>query len=129
MELTTWDVYLIVSADSFWALSLALTIILSFVSTIGFIMIMANSKDNKTGCEYYHKGKRLLKFSLPICFIFLLLTAFIPRTTSLAAIYVIPQIANSKFVQNVPKQITEFTEKWLDKQIKNIESTSQGESK
>ena len=54
------------------------------------------------------------KWSLITCVLLLILNVFVPSGKTLAAMYVIPPIANSDAVQKLPAEIVDVARDWLD---------------
>jgi len=61
--------------------------------------------------------------SLAFCFLFFVTSAFIPDTKEIAAMYIIPQMANNKEIGKLPtntaKLLNKKFEEWISDSLKN----------
>jgi len=115
--ITSWQIYWITRLDS---LNVALAIIwiaLAIASVAMIIGAFVYSLDDEL--EQYPVGvmKKITITTVAV----LLLSIFIPSTKEVAAIYLIPKIANNEQVQKLPENFVKLLnvkmEQWMNNQI------------
>lgn len=101
--ITTMQMYWLVMLDSIHVASmacLAVSLVVSFTSA---------------GVALDMKGRwRLPKLTAAIAILFLLMATFIPSTKQMAAIMVVPKLANSEKVQTVGNQLYDLAVEWME---------------
>ena len=116
MNITPWTVYFWQQADAFIGCfqflagaSFFVAGIAAFILTIGW----DDWSDDATTAL-----KRAIRYSLLVGAISGSCTAFIPRSNTIAMMYVLPEIANSKVVQQDLPEIYDAAMKALKEQLK-----------
>jgi len=111
--MSLWQIYLISQVDSLLT-TCAVLLIIGVI--IGIIMVFIGVSDEND--KVIAGAKKLLYWlTIPLAIVI-----FTPSSKTLAAMYVIPKIADSQFMQQVPDKLTSLANKWLDKQIKDIKA-------
>lgn len=84
--------------------------IISFVAAIICLLIWAVNNDDEDFEKFKAYGLRLVAF-----FVFALATmAFVPTTKQMAAIILVPRIANSEKVQMAGNKLYDLAVEWMD---------------
>lgn len=122
--ITPFDIWLISTANSVIGLLFFITVVSALTSAAaGIVFVASNFYKNEYELDKYLSGvtKSILKLSVPTLLVSLILLTAIPSSKTLAAMYVIPKIANSDIVQ---KDLTEATQAivrlakdWAEKEI------------
>lgn len=111
MELSPWLIYWLMQLDN----------ICKFVDVVAFLgsVLLGVLIVIRVGCKnapkhdegakvFYDATTKLCKFSSVIIPIFILLNVFMPNTKTVAAMVLIPPIANNEQVQQIPEDILVF---------------------
>ena len=107
MEITPLMIYLIGIADN---VTFFLGIVTRFGGVVGALYLFC-SLDG----DYEIDWKLVKRFLIPyIIFVFLLIIT--PSSKTLAAMYIIPPIANNQTVQELPKEVLNFVKEYLKDQ-------------
>jgi len=113
MAISVMQIYLISQADSLITIC---GISLIIVGLVGLIMIFMGVSDGND--KLIKAGRKLLYWlSIPLA-----ICIFTPSSKTLAAMYIIPKIADSTFMQQVPDKLNSLANEWLNKQIKDIKA-------
>lgn len=111
--ITPMQMYWLLKLDDILAISLA-TFVLTFV---GFVICFIGTIMYK-GDEYYEHEYNKFKTGRNILFWFVLffgsITMFVPSSKQMAAIYVVPAIANNEKVQNIGNKTLDISNQLLD---------------
>jgi hypothetical protein len=111
MEISPWLIYWLMQLDSICKF----VDVVAFLGSLALVILMAI----RSGCEsapsydtgakaFYNATTKIYKFSCVIIPIFVLLNVFIPNTKTVAAMILIPPIANNEQVQQIPDDILVF---------------------
>jgi membrane-bound ClpP family serine protease len=114
--ITTTQMYWIVTLDSIVTVSIVLTIGGIFLT----LFSMAAACDNE------------VPFGVPIVIasisaFFILVATFVPSTKQMAAILIVPRIANSEKVQTVGNKIYDLASEWMDELRPNAAKNKENE--
>lgn len=124
MNITPFDVYLVMQLDQLGSVATILftilTLICVFLVIFGVLDVsMARGKEDRD----YKSGKAKLSLSWKIgtvAAVFLLFGAFIPSTKTAASMFLLPAIANNKEVQQLPedllKMVRGLVKEWTPKE-------------
>ena len=124
MNITPFDVYLVMQLDQLGSVATilftVLTLICVFLLIFGVLDVsMARGKEDRD----YKSGKAKLSLSWKIgtvAAVFLLFGAFIPSTKTAASMFLLPAIANNKEVQQLPedllKMVRGLVKEWTPKE-------------
>lgn len=100
--LTSFDVYLVAIAGPMSKLFLVVAILTFIGSVAGAVFYLANYGDKRA--EHFSKlGLKIVKWTLPVTIVSGFLAVMIPSTPAAAAMYILPKIANSQVVQQLPR--------------------------
>lgn len=102
MEISPFTIYLITQLDSLKTSVLAITIFAIFISCILGLSCIFVSSSETANCF------KIFKRASIITVILILITAIIPSSKSMIAIYTIPEIVNNPSIQQLPKDIINF---------------------
>lgn len=107
MEITPLMIYLISIADNIINFLIAVTVIGGGVCALYLLISLDDC--------YEIDWKLVKRFLIPyIIFVFLLIIT--PSSKTLAAMYIIPPIANNQEVQELPKEVLNFIKEYLKDQ-------------
>jgi hypothetical protein len=85
-----------------------------FVWVLTIIMFVAFAASSvKKGAALYKK-KAWFFLCAFAGFILIVVGSFVPTSKEMAALYVIPKLANSQGVQEIPSKILKLTDEWLE---------------
>ena len=111
--ITPMQMYWLLKLDDILAISLAI-FVLTFV---GFVVCLVGAISYK-GEEYFECEYNKFKIGRNILFWFVLflgsIVMFVPSTKQMAAIYVVPAIANNEKVQNIGNKTLDISNQLLD---------------
>ena len=111
--ITPIQMYLLLKLDDILAISLVI-FVLTFV---GFMVCLVGATIYK-GEKYFECEYNKLKTGRNILFLFVLffgsIVMFLPSTKQMAAIYVVPAIANNEKVQNIGNKTLDISNQLLD---------------
>ena len=111
--ITPMQMYWLLKLDDILAISLAI-FVLTFV---GFVVCLVGAISYK-GEDYFECEYNKFKIGRNILFWFVLffgsITMFVPSTKQMAAIYVVPTIANNEKVQNIGNKTLDISNQLLD---------------
>lgn len=124
MNITPFDVYLVMQLDRLSCVATILFTILTIVYVVLVIFgVMEVSMAMGQEDEDYKSGKAKLSLSWKIgtvAAVFLLFGAFIPSTKTAASMFLLPAIANNKEVQQLPedllKMVRGLVKEWTPKE-------------
>lgn len=104
MEITPFEIYLVMQMNSLCWLLLILCLVTGGISVVSFIELLSvfTTEEKRTPL------KRVLKISVPLSIVFLLLFVFTPSTKTVAAMYVVPKIVNNENVQKLPDEMLQL---------------------
>ena len=85
-------------------------IVFSFVSFVGFMIAYSMCREDK----FIAWLKRSLKFVLFILAFCSIVCSFVPTTKEMAAIIILPKIANSEKVQQAGNKLYDLAVEWMD---------------
>ena len=108
MEITPFEIYLVMQLNSLCWLLLILCTVTGGVSVVSFINLLCISATLRDAFEERALFKRILKISVPLNIVFLLLFVVTPSTKTVAAMYVIPNIVNNENVQKLPDEMLQL---------------------
>lgn len=114
MEITPSLIYWITRLDGFvetCTLLAAATFVAAILAGAFFFSLVMDEED-KTNTQYICI-KRLFISLVASCVIFWTSAGFIPSTKEMAAIKVIPKIANSERIQNISNELCDLAVDWL----------------
>ena len=118
MEISAATIYLISLLDSLCRLC-GIICVLSVLSLLILLIVYVQDE-----IEYDKKFHRFcLKASLIAFGSALIVGTFIPSSNTLAAMYVIPKIAQNADVQQLPSEIVHYARDWLKKQFNDESKT------
>jgi len=116
MEFTSWTLYWVTRLDgigcTFAILMILLGIVLS-VSTLGLLILTIED-------GYPRQATRPLKISISAFALLLLLSVFTPTTKEMAAILVLPKVAQSEVVTEDIPELYELGVSWLKTQVPTV---------
>ena len=104
MEVTQSLIYWISRLDPIFHLAMG-TMLASLMGMAGLLVVYTTDQDNK--CIKYLKG-----FILPLCLSIATLV-FVPTTKDMAAILVIPAVANNEDVQEISQDLVNLAKDWI----------------
>lgn len=111
--ITPMQMYWLLKLDDILAISLAVFVLTLF----GFVVCFTGTIMYK-GDEYYEDEYKKFKTGRNILFWFVLffgsIVMFLPSTKQMAAIYVVPAIANNEKVQNIGNKTLDISNQLLD---------------
>lgn len=104
MEITPFEIYLVMQMNSLCVLLLILCLATGGISVLSFIELL---------CPFATEEKRtflkkVLKISVPLSIVFLLLFAVTPSTKTVAAMYVVPKVVNNENAQKLPDEMLQL---------------------
>ena len=109
--ITPTQIYLIMQADSVVGIAQPLAFCSSFTT---IILLIAYVLWKSEGYDDLAKiTAKWIKCCVPITLVALLISTFMPSTRTLAAMYVIPAIANNEDVQHEAKELYDIAKKGL----------------
>ena len=113
-----WLVMLDNVKETLTQVSIGLSILTWVCTLASFIAWLANADTlYKSDKELSAKARgyffKCLK-CIPILMLFIIVTTLIPTTKQMAAIYLVPKIANNEGVQDVAIEVKELAEDWLN---------------
>ena len=112
MEITPWTIYLIEVVGAVGELAKIIAVVLMIYSAfLIFATVIATDGYMPKIREVAQGTKKLLIVSAICAFVSILA----PSRTTLAAMYVIPMIANSEVVQQLPKELVALAKVYLQK--------------
>ncbi len=111
--ITSTQMYWLTRLDNLVALGIGAIIIAALLFGVGCIFILATTRgpDDEDVKPIF---RRIVKWSLPPFLMGLFVVTFIPTTTQMAAIIVVPKIANSEKVQTVGNQLYDLAVEWMN---------------
>ena len=103
-----------VFADLMWLPITWITI----TAVVSFVAIMMTADEDKSIREkVWHRVKKAMWLCIPMLFLAIVLqltTAFVPSTKQMAAIIVVPKLANSEKVQTAGNKLYDLAVEWMD---------------
>lgn len=126
MNITAFDVYLVMQLDQ---LSCVATILFTILTIVCVFLVIFGVMDISVAWgqedKDYKSGKAKLSLSWKIgtvAAVFLLFGAFVPSTKTAASMFLLPAIANNKEVQQLPedllKMVRGLVKEWTPKEGK-----------
>jgi len=110
MEITPSLIYWIGIMDNIKDTLLGPSVILALISIFALIVVLVNW--NARGLLTIHKVATFTACGLSItCFI---VAGFLPSSKTLAAMYIVPKIANNTQVQQLPDKLLILSNEWLE---------------
>lgn len=120
--ISAWTIYWITSLDAINGMCAIFIPVFFMVAVLHFLMTVVegvwdsnHDQDIRIKTIYLSLLKKLY---IPGFIISILLGVFIPSTNSAALIYVIPKIANSEFVKQLPPQLEKLAMKKIDDMLR-----------
>jgi hypothetical protein len=107
MTISPWLIYFADLADTIGNLFIVLTVITGIASAF-FIICKLDREDDVL--VRIAKWRRL---TIPLFFIFLILSIFSPSTNTLYKMMIIPSVVNSNVVQKLPDELQQYIDKAL----------------
>lgn len=130
MEISYLGMYLFTRVDCFINLFVVISI-LCYVFFGVSVIVYAFSFDNERGNEHQWLRDKIKlyiknKFFIFIFILSVLVKMLVPTQKEIAAIYVVPKIANSAFVNELPKELNNLVMEWIEelKPTKTVEIKS-----
>lgn len=107
MNITGWDIYWITRLDELDMFFTVPAIVACLAGIMGlFVSFVANEQHEVI---LKKTGKKVAKIALPLGFFCWAMCVFLPSTKEMAAIIVIPKLANSKLVnETIPEEAKEL---------------------
>lgn len=120
--ITSWDIYWVTRLDAVCGFIEVVLILVGILFLVSPLIFMAFD-DGSLDIKYFWRG---LKICVVTVLFFLFAGIFIPSTKEVAAIYLIPKIANNEQVQKIPdnaaKLLNAKLEEWIDGTLKDKKS-------
>lgn len=107
MDVTSMDIYWLTRCDNIISFFIALAAISFVVTILAFICHVEPYRESKVPL-------RVFVFSALICLVSTICGVLTPSTKELAAIVVIPKIANSETVQGIGREVVYLARAWLN---------------
>lgn len=128
MNITPLDIYLVSIVDNIRIATFVITVLSTLVVVIFIGLTIGINSDNEKLSEkdkrFAHNISIYLKKSLTVMVLSTALLVFTPSSRALAAMYVIPAMANSELVsKDIPeagKALIEMATEWMRTQTKSI---------
>lgn len=117
MDITPETLYWITRLDGFNALGFMFTFIGGLVGAITGVIFLANKHSSDFGHNEIPILRKLSSSFLSMCVLGTTILLFVPTTKEMAAIIVIPKIANSEKIQNLGNEVYDLAIDWM-KEIK-----------
>jgi hypothetical protein len=111
MEMSPWLIYWLMQLDTVCAFVHAVAVIgsvLLIALIVIRIMCKSASEHDTDAKAVYNATTKLCRFGSVIIPLFVLLNVFIPNTKTVAAMVLVPPIANNEQVQQIPDDILTF---------------------
>lgn len=112
MNITPFTIYLLTRADVFLAVLEAFIGALICYLIVSLIFVATDVEDNRS--DFFLGVKRAWKYSFPLLMLLVFLKVITPTTKEMAAIIVIPAIANNQEVQDLGAEIPKLAREWLE---------------
>jgi hypothetical protein len=106
MEITTMQMYWLVMLDNIVGVFIAILVLCALFFILGIPMLSALDKED----IFFPITKKLLV----IAAVSLLALAFIPSTKQMAAIMIVPRLANSEKVQTIGNKVYDLAVEWME---------------
>ena len=100
--------------------------IIAFLIGLFLIVMMTDSPYDPAVKPMF---KRLVKWTLPFTLLGVFVSIFVPSTKQMAAILIIPRIANSEKVQQAGNKLYDLAVEWMDELKPNRNNNKKGTSK
>lgn len=113
MTITPWTIYLITVLGNIKYAATCLTTVVFCAIAFAVFLCFLCSTDPDSLVENLKKAKRLFKNAIAAVAVCGALTIFVPSSTTLAAMYVLPAVVNSEFVQELPKELVELARTYV----------------
>lgn len=107
MDITPFDVYLVMQMDSISDIFIVLSCIFGALAFIGLLAyVPLSDKIDENGMKRHFKR---VKVAFVLFIMFCVTSSLIPNTKTLAAMYILPKVANSEFVnETMPTEAREL---------------------
>lgn len=126
MEVTSFMVYLVDIVDKLVSISGLVSLLLFLLA----LFLLYVSIDEDADGEIRRDAKGLLKkLVLPVLVIFFLAYLLVPRPKTLAAMYVIPAVANNEQIQNISKNGLDSLELLTKQWVEELREEASGKDK
>lgn len=126
MEVTSFVVYLVDIVDKLVSISGLVSLLLFLLA----LFLLYVSIDEDADGEIRRDAKGLLKkLVLPVLVIFFLAYLLVPRPKTLAAMYVIPAVANNEQIQNISKNGLDSLELLTKQWVEELREEASGKDK
>jgi len=126
--ITTSQMYWITRLDEIVSFGTSLIFVSTFVFAIGLLCIVGRT-DSIEDPAVKPMFNRLVKWTLPFVLLGAFVCTFIPTTKQMAAILIIPRIANSEKVQQAGNKLYDLAVEWMDELKPNKNNNKEGTSK
>lgn len=110
--ITTTQMYWLTRLDALETLGIVM-IVLGLIVTVIATMIYACGFNAMTENEK-RVGRNILRVSVPSLVIGIVIAVFVPNTKEMAAIWVVPKLANSESVSEIADGIKTLAVEWLE---------------
>ncbi len=104
MEITPFEIYLVMQMDSLCWLLFILCTVTGGVSVVSFVELLIDFTTEEKRAPL----KKVLKINVPLSIMFLLLFVATPSTKTVAAMYVVPKVVNNENVQKLPDEMLQL---------------------
>lgn len=104
MEITPFEIYLVMQMDSFCVLFSVLFLFMGGLALASVFVVCEYDTENKRRTLF----KKVLMVTATLSVVSLLLAVFIPSSKTVAAMYVVPKIVNNENVQKIPDEMLQL---------------------
>lgn len=118
--MTPIDMYWLLKLDDIRASLTTFIFIFSLITSGAVILFISAKMDYRAPEQLSRLSRRLIIIFLPLLIIVIGLKLFLPSTTQMAAIIVVPKVVNNEKVQQIPEKILDLANQKLDSLIKPI---------
>jgi len=123
MNITSLTVYLVMQMNTLISGIVVLLCVISIGAFASGACILSQDFSKKTEIM----AKRYLKWALPIIFVLGIMLMVVPNSKTLAAMYVLPKIANSEVIQGEAKELYYFAKEGLRNLVNDNEKINNTE--
>lgn len=116
--MTSWDIYWLTRMDYLQQLMFILAIILGVLSLVaGIIFVAAKAESYDEESEGVNISKKIMTISIPATLVLMSIASLLPSTKELAAIIIIPKIANAietnQQIKKIPENLITLANDWI----------------
>ena len=127
MEISTFELYLILKLtdiiESLYVIEIISFFALILYGIFGFIYVDSEYGDSKETA--FHRYKNRLTKYISALITAVVLTAFIPNTKQVAALYILPPVINNEQVQQLPSELLDVLGLSLERVKELLEKTEE----